>query len=473
VPLELNSVLETNHTLYRLHYPNTQSEGRKMKIRSLIVLLLIAALCVGSAGAQSQVIARDPNGLHDLQNICSGLLGGLLGGLHLCTVTEAVGDPQGQVYVVAPGLIGDVNALLQFLLGLLSPNGGDAELDQVLRVTNSTAWTAPPSLYDTTPTNYYGTTVWHGYVTQPAVAIIELRKAQNSYRVSGSGVVGVIDTGVDPTHPVLKRVLLQGYDFTRNQWVGSELTDLSQPGDIDNNANPYQVNQSTMAVVNGNGVATLSQPQYAAFGHGTMVSGIVHLVAPTARILPLKAFQANGTGKLSDVLRAVYYAMRNNATVLNMSFDITTYSAELDKATKYAAQRGAVSVASVGNNGKAMMVYPAGLSSVMGIASTANNDSISTFSNYGHPPVWVGAPGEGLVTTYPYGSYAAGWGTSFSAPLVSGTAALLRDIGLNLNQTSASQALAHAHYVNSELGYGRVDVYQAAAAWCQASHCEP
>src|SRR6266550_802002 len=155
-PLEPNSVLPTTTHFIAGIVQNIQSEGRKMKNRNVIVLLLIAAMCGGSAGAQSQVIARDPNGLHDLQNICSGLLGGLLGGLHLCTVTEAVGDPQGQVYVVAPGLIGDVNALLRFLLGALLPNGGAAELDQILRVTSTTAWTAPPSLYDTTPTNYYG-----------------------------------------------------------------------------------------------------------------------------------------------------------------------------------------------------------------------------------------------------------------------------------------------------------------------------
>jgi Subtilase family len=444
-----------------------------MRNRSVIALALTAAICVGSASAQNQVIARDPQGLQDLQNICSGLLGGLLPGLHLCTVTEAVGDPQGQVYVVAPGLISNLNALLQFLLGALLHIGGDAEIDQILQVKSSTAWSAPPSLYDTTPASYYGTTVWHGYITQPAVQIINLPKAQSFYKISGTGIVAVIDTGVDPTHPVLKRVLLSGYDFTRNHTGGSEVTDLSQPGDIDSNADPYQVNQSTMAVVNGGGVATLSQPQYAAFGHGTMVSGIVHLVAPTVRILPLKAFQANGTGKLSDVLRAVYYAMRNRANVLSMSFDVSTYSTELDKATKYAAQRGAVSVASVGNDGKAVMVYPAGLSSVMGIASTANNDTLSTFSNYGQPPVWVGAPGEGIVTTYPYGTYAAGWGTSFSAPFVSGTAALLRSIGTSLNQGSASQAIAHAHYVNSELGYGRVDTYAAATAWYHESRPQP
>lgn len=443
-----------------------------MKNRIAIVFVLIVAICSGSASAQNRVIARDTRGLQDLQNICSGLLGNLLGGLQLCTVTEAVGDPQGQVYVVAPGLIGDVEALLHFLLGALLGNGGDAEIDQLLQVTSSTAWTAPPSLYDMTPTSYYGTMVWHGYVNQPAVQIIELRRAQNSYRASGNGIVAIIDTGVDPTHPVLQRVLLQGYDFTRNRRGGSELADLSEPGDIDNNANPYQVNQSTMAVLNGGGAATLSEPQYKAFGHGTMVSGIVHLVAPTSRILPLKAFRANGQGNLSDVLRAVYYAMRSNATVLNMSFDISTYSLELDKALRYTAQRGAVSAASVGNDGKAVMVYPAGLNTVMGIASTANNDTLSSFSNYGHPPVWVGAPGEGIVTTYPFGTYAAGWGTSFSAPFVSGTAALLRSVNTNLNQGSASQAIAHAKFVSSKLGYGRIDAYQAAAAWCQASHCE-
>jgi subtilisin family serine protease len=204
-----------------------------------------------------------------------------------------------------------------------------------------------------------------------------------------------------------------------------------------------------------------------------MVSGIVHLVAPTAKILPLKAFRADGTGQLSDVLRAIYYAMRNGARVLNMSFDISTYSLELDKATQYAARRGAVSVASVGNDGKAVMVYPAGLKNVMGVASTTNNDTISSFSNYGQPPVWVGAPGEGIVTTYPFGTYAAGWGTSFSAPFVSGTVALLRSINTNLYQSSASQAIAHAKYISSQLGYGRIDVYQAATAWCEASECEP
>ena len=178
--------------------------------------------------------------------------------------------------------------------------------------------------------------------------------------------MAVIDTGVDRSHPVLQHVLVNGYDFTRNQWGGSELTDVNQSMSGQNGGNPGWVNQFTMAVVNQSGESTFSQPQNAAFGHGTMVSGIVHLVAPSAHIMPLKAFHADGTGYLSDVLRALYFATQNYASVINMSFDFQTSSTELSKACKYSTTHGVVLVASVGNNGQHVIVYPAGLSNVMG-----------------------------------------------------------------------------------------------------------
>jgi thermitase len=222
-------------------------------------------------------------------------------------------------------------------------------------------------------------------------------------------------------------------------------------------------------VVNQDGYNTFSQSQFAAFGHGTMVSGIIHLVAPTAQIMPLKAFHADGTGSLSDVLRAIYYAAQHNADVVSMSFDFTSYSRELENAVNYANRNGVICVASVGNDGQQITVYPAGLANVIGVASTTNNDTLSSFSNYGQPPVWVAAPGEGIVTTYPYGTYAAGWGTSFSTPFVSGTAALMQSISMRLNQQSAAQAISNAQYISPDLGYGRLDVNQAAVAWCHAS----
>jgi subtilisin family serine protease len=423
---------------------------------SLFCLLLLA-ISSAPAQAQNRVIVRDSLGQGALQITCL---------LLNCSVTEGIDGSLGQVFLVAAPPNVPLTTFLQQLTGQLGIV--DAEPDLLLHVMQSQ--TAPSGLYDRTPINYYGTTVWEGYANQPAAQIINLRAAQSSVQTVGAGIVAVIDTGVDPTHPVLQGVLVQGHDFTRNQQGGSELADINQSSmAVVNGAYVAQVNQSSMAVVNDEGASTFSQSQYAAFGHGTMVSGIIHLVAPTAQIMPLKAFHADGTGNLSDVLRAIYYATENNANIANLSFDFSTYSRELEKAVNHASNSGVICVASVGNDGQQVVVYPAGLSNVMGVASTANNDTLSSFSNYGQPPVWVGAPGEGIITTYPYGTYAAGWGTSFSAPFVSGTVALIRSVNTGLNQQSAAQAISHAQYISPALGYGRLDAYQAVTAWCSAS----
>jgi subtilisin family serine protease len=229
-----------------------------------------------------------------------------------------------------------------------------------------------------------------------------------------------------------------------------------------------------MAVVNQTEATDFAQPQYAAFGHGTMTAGVVHLVAPTAQIMPLKAFSSAGTGYLSNVISAVYWGTQHGANVFSMSFDFTTYSNEMAQALNYATGRGIIAVASVGNNGQQMMVYPAGLSNVIGVASVSDADTLSTFSNYGAPPVWVAAPGEGIISTYPFATYAAGWGTSFSAPFVAGTVALMRSGSLPLlqsldtflNQSLAAQAIANAQSgCGSACNHGILDVYQSVNSW--------
>src|SRR5260221_333816 len=216
------------------------------------------------------------------------------------------------------------------------------------------------------------------------------------------------------------------------------------------------------AVLDQRTVAVLDGSQYSAFGHGTMTAGIVHLVAPQAKIMPLKSFNANGTGYDSDILRAIYYAVKNGAKVLNMSFDYSSYSPELANAIKYANSKGVISVASAGNDGQQVAVYPGALPSVIDVASTSNSDIQSSFTNYGPTPGWISAPGEGVVTTYPWGTYAAGWGTSFSAPLVSGTAALMLGTNWNCTYSTVSSGLAHAASISDpQLGHGRLDTYQA------------
>ncbi len=387
-----------------------------------------------------------------------------------CTVVRGLGDPSGQLFLITtPSLLDPITFLLKLRLQL---GIVDVEIDQVVNTSAASAGPAPSYLTDKAPVTYYGATVWRGYVTQTGNQLIQTDPTHDIFEVAGSGVtVAVIDTGVDPTNPVLQNLLVSGYDFTRNASGGSEKADVSQSTvAVLDQAKPAQVNQSTVAVLDQSTVAVLDSQQYAAFGHGTMVSGIVHLVAPQAKIMPLKSFTADGSGYDSDILRAIYYAVKNGAKVINMSFSYSTSSPELANAINYAAKNGVILVASAGNDGKQVSVYPGALPNVIDVASTSNTDTVSSFSNYGAPPVWMAAPGEAIVTTYPFGTYAAGWGTSFSTPFVSGAAALLVNVSSTCNQASAANALAYAQWISApQVGNGRLDTYQAVQAWRRAS----
>src|SRR5438094_153556 len=276
-------------------------------------------------------------------------------------------------------------------------------------------------------------------------------------------VVGGLDGPLNQA--VSEPVLLPGYDFTRTQPGGSEMTDYTGSPPPPNTANVAQVNQSTAAVLDQSTAAVLDTPQYSAFGHGTMVMGVIHLVAPGAQLLPLKAFSSNGNGNLSDILHAVYYGVQSGANVINMSFDVKSNSLEFSKALDYANQNNVICASSAGNDGMQEIVYPAAFQNdVMGVASTSDTDTRSSFSNYGDAIVWVAAPGEAIVTTYPFSSYAAGWGTSFSAPFVSGAAALLRNRRSNINESRAAAAVAHAVPIGPDMGHGRLDLVQALKA---------
>jgi subtilisin family serine protease len=446
---------------------------------------LSAQTSSAKAVPQARLVVSDSLGLNGILNLCV---------LLNCSTVESLGDPQGQLFMIEiPSALAPLTSLLNLnLLGLVS-----IETDQFVQTQGASAGAVPTYLSDEAPYTYYGTTVWHGYVYQPANTLIRTGTTQAAFNTAGSGVVVAdIDTGVDPNHPVLKNVLLTGYDFTRNQSGGSEMSDVSQStvavldGD---NLQTAQVSQSTVAVLDQSTVAVLDgNPNYAAFGHGTMTAGIIHLVAPQAQILPLKAFQANGTAYNSDILRAIYYAVAHGAKVINMSFNYTTSSQQLTNAVNYATASGVICVAAAGNSGEQTTVYPAALKGVIDVASTSNQDTQSTFSNYGAPPVWLAAPGEGVMTTYPYGTYAAGWGTSFSTPLVTGTAALMVSqyntqsssgggglslslLGISISlggsnlpswEPQAAKALAHAQNISDpELGNGRLDTYQAVQAW--------
>ena len=425
--------------------------------RRLLLLLLLGVIAVPrlatATATQNRIIVRTTLGSSALSSVC------LLQG---CTVVQSLDGSLNQVFLLTAPPSVDVNTLLNVLRG--TPGILEAEVDQLVSLVGgiNQLTSIPSGLSDRAPVGYFGTTVWNGYANQPAASIIHVSEAHTNFNISGAGIIADIDTGVDPNHPALQSVLLPGYDFTRNQEGGSELNDITQPPPSGNPPSAVQVNQSTAAVLDQSTAAVLDgNTQYAAFGHGTMVLGVIHLVSPTSRLLPVKAFRSDGSAYLSDILRGIYYAVQNNANAINMSFDMKTPSEELAEAVTYANQLNVICVASAGNDGVQEIVYPASLQSlVMGVASTNDLDQRSSFSNYGNAIVWVAAPGEQIITTYPFSTYSATSGTSFSAPMVSGAAGLLLPLQAKANQRTASTAIAHAVNIGPNMGNGRLDLLQ-------------
>ena len=305
----------------RLNHRSVYRIISRLKCQFLVLCLLCVA--VAPADAAIRLIVRVQGGAPVLQAACI-----LLG----CNVQYPLGDDQGQVFLVTAPLNLTANLLLNV------PGVLNVELDSIGATTAATQAGVPAALYDATPVNYYGTTVRQGYVTQPAVNIIGLPTTQSAFGVRGSGIVAVIDTGVDSAHPALANALIPGYDFTRNEaGAADEKGDIHQSTTaVIDQSTTAVVDQSTTAVIDSYTASQLNQPQYQAFGHGTMVAGVVRLVAPGAMIMPLKAFHADGTGYASDVIRAVYFAVRNHARILNMSFSFQTSPLELNLALNYA-----------------------------------------------------------------------------------------------------------------------------------------
>src|ERR1700682_5338803 len=329
-----------------------------MKSRMWLAGALTALLWATPAKADSGVIVRTTLGLQGLQALCL---------LNSCTVAGALDGTLNQVFLLTTPL--NPQTLVNVLRAL--PGIVNTEVDQVLNLVpcgalNQVPTPLPAGLLSGRTLVAYplnsGTMVWDSYVNQPAAKIVKVSEAQSQFRVTGAGIVADIDTGVDPNHPALQGVLLPGYDFTRNQQGASEINDLT-PTDFpvfpptacsgSTCPQPAIVNQSSAAILDQSSAAILDQNlKYAAFGHGTMVMGVIHLVAPQAKLLPLKAFNSDGTGYLSDILRAIYYAVQNNAKIVNTSFEfkVSSPDPELQTAIDYANQLGVVCSASVGND---------------------------------------------------------------------------------------------------------------------------
>src|SRR5579863_1082700 len=157
------------------------------------LLLLLTTFYAPAAQAQTRLIVRTSLGLPGLNLTC------LLTG---CKVVTGLGDPNGQLFLVTfPSILNPITALLRLnlQLGIL-----DVEVDQTVKTQPTYAASDPGYLTDEVPTPYYGATVWHGYLAQPSNQLVRTAQTQAAFNVTGAGTtVAVIDTGVDPTSPVL------------------------------------------------------------------------------------------------------------------------------------------------------------------------------------------------------------------------------------------------------------------------------
>lgn len=330
------------------------------------------------------------------------------------------------------------------------------------------------------PSASAGGNLWGGYLNQPAASLIKV--PQGHRFATGAGTVAILDTGVDFSNSVLRNSLIWGYDFINNIPGGQTLpVDLAQSTtSILDQSTTSILDQSTTSILDSNSTVILDQSTTSIldqsttsildgaqpindWGHGTMVAGLVHLVAPTAKIMPVKVFDANGGSSISLLVQGIHYAVDSGAQVINMSFSMTGSSQALKKAIDYANDRGVILVAAAGNEGQPITVYPAGYNNVIAVGATDNNNNRASFSNFG-PMVDLAAPGAGVVTTYPMGKYAAGWGTSFSSPLVAGAAALFVQLDPNINGPQAQHAADHADPLSGQqLGAGLLDLALACA----------
>lgn len=219
-------------------------------------------------------------------------------------------------------------------------------------------------------------------------------------------LVADIDTGIDYNHEDLVNNLWSkiGYDF------------------VGNDALPWDDNQHgthTAGTIGATG------------GNGKGVSG----VSPQVTIMALRFIGSEGFGTTSDAIRAIDFAIANGARIMSNSWggpadDSDPDNPALVEAVKRAGKADILFVAAAGNDGTdndTTPMFPASIDSdnVLAVAATSEREAISFYSNYGLKSVDVAAPGSGILSSVPGGSYKKFNGTSMACPHVAGLAALL------------------------------------------------
>ncbi len=254
----------------------------------------------------------------------------------------------------------------------------------------------------------------------------------------GRGVrVCVIDTGADATHPDLAGNIAGGVNIV----AGTD--DFS-----DDNGHGTHVS-GTIAALGKYAVSSKSG------GVPTKVVG----VAPQVSIYAVKVMDAQGQGRLSDIIRGIMWCAHHGMQVANMSIGSSQPSVAEEKAVRYAASHGMTIVAATGNDGGPVS-YPAAYPETIAVAASDSQDHVATFSNHGRGVRFI-APGVDIISTWMGGHYAAASGTSMASPHVAGLAALAVSQGAKGPEEVLSRLKAAASPLSGlrpvQEGYGMID----------------
>ena len=255
---------------------------------------------------------------------------------------------------------------------------------------------------------------------------------------SSSNVVGVIDTGIDFTHP----------DLAANVWTA--------PGQFTVTVGGVQI--TCAAGTHGFSALTNACDPTDDESHGTHVSGTIGAkgnnnlgvvgVNWNTSIMASQFLDATGSGSAAGAVNAIEFVIQTkqhfgsqaNVRVLNNSWALSAFSQTIHDEMVRAYSNGMLFVAAAGNNGvnndSLGQFCPAncGLANIIiAVAATDNTDSLAAFSNYGPSSVHLGAPGVDILSTVPGSSYAYNSSTSMAAPHVVGAAALILSKCVNLD----------------------------------------
>jgi hypothetical protein len=274
-------------------------------------------------------------------------------------------------------------------------------------------------------------------------------------------IVGIIDSGIDFLHPDLNQsyVINQGEygNGKENNGIDDDyngfIDDWRGWNFADNNNSPIDDNIYS----HGSCVAGIIS---AGFNNGTGITPITG----SSKSLILKCFNSQGIGYEDQVATAVLYGITRGIKIFNFSFGDYIYSNLLRDVIDYAYSKDITIVCSAGNDNSDVLHYPSAFDEVISVAASDESDRKAAFSSYGNT-VDIYAPGVNVLTTSRTGlgapefgsNYMYANGTSFSAPIISAIAAVLKEKNpLLSNEEIRGLLISSARYFPSQAGWDYV-----------------